>query len=112
MEMKVKRDQRTDSPWPRKHRKSKCFLILKFFAAKSRRGDFSRQSIAHCKDSQMLVARHGRASGAQRRLRAQRPGHDGSAIAEKFAARRPRTSPAPIAAPVPVAIGIVRPEIG
>jgi hypothetical protein len=60
MEMKVKRDQRIDSPWPRKHRKSKCFLILKFFAAKSRRGDFSQQSIAHCKDSQMLVARHGR----------------------------------------------------
>jgi len=49
---KVKRDRRIDSPQPRKHRKSKCFLILEFIAAKSRRGDFSQQSIAHCKDSQ------------------------------------------------------------
>jgi hypothetical protein len=29
-EKKVKRDRRTDSQQPRKHRKSKCFLILIF----------------------------------------------------------------------------------
>jgi hypothetical protein len=31
MEMKVKNNRRIDSPWARKHRKSKCFLISKFF---------------------------------------------------------------------------------
>jgi hypothetical protein len=51
-EKKVKRDRRIDSQQPRKHRKSKSFLSRNFFTAKRRRGDFSRQSIAHCKDSQ------------------------------------------------------------
>jgi hypothetical protein len=31
------------------------FLLFKFFAAKRRLGDFSRRSIAHCKDSQTKI---------------------------------------------------------
>jgi hypothetical protein len=54
-EMKVKRDRPIESQQPRKHRKSKCFLIFNFFAAKNRRGDFGQQSNAHCKDSQTKI---------------------------------------------------------